>query len=372
MKKVLFLAVVSLAAASCLKNEAFVVETPQELTFKAVANVATKADAQLEGTLLNKDYRIYASATQRKADGTIENASYFTDKTFATDTTITIDANSQYHAMEFINGEWQVSPIYWPLGGCSVDYIAYAMPSDVHDANPAPADGPVATYKNKATDVASHLAFNSWDTYDNQVDVLYAVKNGANTTDHAGNTDAGTQQTLPLTFNHAQALLVFKAKVNTPNVMQINEIKIAGLQVKGNFVVDNTRNSLVAEWTSLETKDGKDVVAEGANTNDDNLHAYNDDEPKDATSEYLDNTADFEQVGSSLLIPQQSARNFVVTYHISGKKMKYEYNHSRTAWEMGKKYVYNLDFTLNEVVITESVEDFLAADNLVENTIPLK
>ena len=36
MKKVLFLAVVSLAAASCLKNEAFVVETPQELTFKAV------------------------------------------------------------------------------------------------------------------------------------------------------------------------------------------------------------------------------------------------------------------------------------------------------------------------------------------------
>lgn len=359
MKKVLFLAVVSLAAASCLKNEAFVVETPQELTFKAVANVATKADAQLDTTFLTKEYGIYASATQRRADGTIENAVYFNDKFFYTDTTTAVNANSQYHAWDNVSGVWKESPIYWPLGGCSVDYIAYAMPTAVHDANPALEYGPVATYKEATTDVASHLAFNGWDTYKNQVDVLYAVKNGANTTDHAGNTDGGSQKTLPLTFNHAQALLVFKAKVNTPNVMQINEIKIAGLQVKGNFVVDNTRNSLVAEWTSLETVDGEDVVAKGANPEDDNLHLYNAAEPKDATSEYLDNTDEFEQVGSSLLIPQQPALNFVVTYTVSGKEMHYEYNHKRSAWEMGKKYVYNLDVDLNEIIITENVVDFV-------------
>lgn len=353
MKKVLFLAVVSLAAASCLKNEAFVVETPQELTFKAVANVATKADAQLEGTLLNEDYRIYASATQKKADGTIENASYFTDKPFATaDSPVT--AGSTYHAMELVEDVWQKSPIYWPLGGCLVDYIAYAMPTAVHDAVPALENGPVATYEKEATDVASHLAFNSWDTYKNQVDVLYAVKNGANTTDHAG------AATLPLTFNHAQALLVFQAKVNVEHVMQINEIKINGLLVKGNFVVDNTKNNLLAEWANLLSVPGEDVVAPGATPEDDNLHAFVPaEDPTADASEYLDNTADFEQVGSSLLIPQQPALNFVVTYTVSGKTMKYEYNHNRSAWEMGKKYVYNLDVTLNEIIITEDVVDFV-------------
>ena len=361
MKKVLFLAVVSLAAASCLKNEAFVVETPQELTFKAVANVATKADAQLEGNLLNEDYRIYASATQKKADGTIENASYFTDKPFATDGPVT--TGSTYHAMELVEDVWQKSPIYWPLGGCLVDYIAYAMPTAVHDANPALENGPVATYANATTDVASHLAFNSWDTYQQQVDVLYAVKNGANTTDHAG------AATLPLTFNHAQALLVFKAKVNVEHVMQINEIKMNGLLVKGDFVVDNTKNNLLVEWANLLAVPGEDVVAPGATPENDNIHAFDPAEnPIADAAEYLDNTADFEQVGSSLLIPQQPALNFVVTYPVSGKTMKYEYNHSRAAWEMGKKYVYNLDFTLNEIVITEDVVDFV----LDEETIPLK
>lgn len=365
MKKVLFLAVVSLAAASCLKNEAFVVETPQELTFKAVSNVATKADAQLEGTLLNEDYRIYASATQRKADGSVENASYFTDKPFATaDSPVT--AASTYHAMELVEDVWQQSPIYWPLGGCLVDYVAYAMPTAVHDADPALASGPVASYANASTDVASHLAFKSWDTYKNQVDVLYAVKNGANTTANAG------ASTLPLTFNHAQALLVFQARVNIEHVMQINEIKINGLLVKGDFVVDNTKNNLLVEWTNLLAVPTEDVVAPGETPEDDNLHAFVPaEDPTADASEYLDNTTDFEQVGSSLLIPQQPALNFVVTYTVSGKTMQYEYNHNRSAWEMGKKYVYNLDITLNEIVITEDVVDFLDAANLVETPLPL-
>lgn len=361
MKKVLFLAVVSLAAASCLKNEAFVVETPQELTFKATTNVATKADAQLEGTSLNKFYRIYASATQRRADGSIENASYFTDKPFATDTTKAIGASSKYQAMELIEGIWQVSPIYWPLGGCSVDYIAYAMPGEVHDATPDLEDDPDATYKNEGTDVASHLAFNGWDTYKHQVDVLYAVKNGANTTEHAG------AATLPLTFNHAQALLVFQARVNVDSVMQINEIKIKDLLVKGDFVVDNTRNNLIAEWENLATVQNEDMIAPGADPENDNLHAYVEGEdPK--VAEYLDNTSKFEQVGSTLLIPQQPTLNFVITYTVSGKTMEYEYNHERSTWEMGKKYIYKLDFTLNEVVITPSVENF----ETTEYPLPLK
>ena len=357
MKKSLFiLAMAAVAAVGCLKTETVTVDTPQEIAFKAVANAATKADAQHVGVFVDEDYRLYVSATQKKVDGTIENASYFTDKPFDT---ATAAADAEYHAWDPETNA--AAPIYWPLGGCILDYIAYAMPVVVHDADPALVEGPVATYDNEASDVASLVAFDDWDTYKNQVDLLYAVKNGATTAENAG------AETVGLTFNHAQALLVFQAKVNTEHVMQINEIKIDGLLVKGDFIVDNSKNNLAAYWTNLVPVADENVVAPGATPEDDNLHAYLDSEdPTADASEYLDNTTEFEQIGSTLLIPQQPALNFVVTYTISGKTMEYEYNHVRKAWEMGKKYIYNLDITLNEIVITENVVDFDDVENPIE------
>ena len=47
--------------------------------------------------------------------------------------------------------------------------------------------------------------------------------------------------------------------------------------------------------------------------------------------------------------------------------MTYEFNHVRKAWEMGKKYVYQLDFTLNEIIVTEEVKDYVVE----ETPIPL-
>lgn len=343
MKKVLLLTVAAMAAASCLKSETVMIETPQELSFQAISKVQSKADAQLDGAFLTEPYRIYASATQRKADGTVENASYFTDKAFDTEDTAPTAA-STYHAWD--EAADAKAPIYWPIGGCVLDYIAYAMPADVHGTLP------VASYDNEATDVASMLAFDSWDTYANQVDVLYAVSNGATT-----EMNAGVDKSVALTFNHAQALLVFQAKVNIPDVLQINEIKINGLLVKGDFVVDNTKNNLVAGWQNLVTVANEDVIAPGADPAADFISAV------DATPEYLTETADFAQVGSTLLIPQQPALNFVVTYTISGKTMQYEFNHTRESWEMGKKYIYSLDFTLNEIVITEDVTEYLDVPN---------
>ena len=344
MKKILFFAALTLAATACLKNDPDVVVPAGEMTFKAMANVSTKADAQLEGTVLSADYRIYASATQKNADGTVENPVYFSDKAFDTEDAVPT-ASSTYHAWDETNDV--MDPIYWPIGGCALDYVAYAMPVEAH-TTPA-AEGPVATYANAATDVASNLAFKGWDTYKNQVDVLYAVKNATNTAANAG------ANTVALTFNHAQALLVFDAKVNVAGVLTINSITMNGLLVKGDFVVDNSKNKAVAAWENLATVASEDVVAEGADPAADNL------------GEALVNTTDFAQVGSTLLVPQQPALNFVVNYTISGNTMNYEYNHTRTAWEKGKKYIYKLDFTLNEVVITETVEDYVD----VENPIPL-
>ena len=64
------------------------------------------------------------------------------------------------------------------------------------------------------------------------------------------------------------------------------------------------------------------------------------------------------QLGETLLVPQQQARNFCVTYTVGGNTLQYYYNVPRRVWQAGYKYVYNLDINLNEIIITETVADF--------------
>jgi hypothetical protein len=331
MRKALFFCIAALGLSSCFKAETEITQQPQEIGFKAISSKVTKADAQLEGTLLNKDYSIYASATQKNANGSIENASYFVDQQFQTEDA-TVTAASQYRAW---SGD-AAAPLYWPVGGVTVDFLAYAMPTAKHGT-------PAATYPN-TTDVAATVAFEDWNTYENQVDLLYAVNNGAKSS------TSGATDYVKLSFNHAQALLVFQAKVNAEDIITINSITINGLKVKGTFTVDNSRNNLVAEWSELTSETGCDVVAAGADSNKDNL------------GEAIKSTSDFEQIGSTLLVPEQPRLNFAINYTIGNNTMTYTYNEARGTWEMGKKYIYKLDMTLSEIILTEEVVDFVDAN----------
>lgn len=324
----IILSIAALALSSCYKAETVISVQPQEIGFKAISSNATKADAQLEGTLLTKDYSIYAAATHKSTSGAIETPVFFKDQQFQTEDA-TVSATSQYRAW---NGT-EAAPIYWPVGGGIVDFLAYAMPTTSHGT-------PAATYANEATDVASEISFAEWNTYDNQVDLLYAVNNG---TTYAANGAAA--DFVKLSFNHAQALLVFQAKANMENMITINSITIGGLKVKGTFTVDNSRNALAASWSDLEAVDTKNQITEDA------------DRTTDYIGEPLGKT-DFGQVGSSLLIPEQPRLNFTVNYTVGSKTMNYTYNEARGTWEMGKKYIYKIDMNLNEIILTEEVSDF--------------
>ena len=69
-----------LALAACNKSEVITTEGPaNQIAFKAITNIATKANPQLEGTTLGTDgsYKMFVSATSRNANGEIENASFF-------------------------------------------------------------------------------------------------------------------------------------------------------------------------------------------------------------------------------------------------------------------------------------------------------
>ena len=208
---------------------------------------------------------------------------------------------------------------------------------------------PAADYPNEGSDVASMVTFDNWNTYDNQVDLLYAVKNGATTATNAG------AQSVNFEFKHAQALLVFQAQVNTPGVITINSITIPNLKVNGKFVIDNTKNVLNAHWEDLAPIANKDVVAPGADPAADNL------------GEAL-TAAAYAQVGSSLLIPQQPRINFTINYNIGANQMEYTVNLPRGNWEMGKKYIYQLNITLNEIIATQVVSDYLDPANLTTET----
>lgn len=332
MKKSLFFAcIATLGLSACFKAETVVTEQPQEIGFKAISSNATKADAQLDGTMLTKEYSIYATATQKNPAGVIENGAFFVDQQFQTEDQ-EVKTTSKYRA-------WSgaaAAPIYWPVGGVSIDFLAYAMPTGKHDALPA-------AYPNAPTDAASKVAFENWDTYANQVDLLYAANNAAKSSTSVA------ENYVKLSFKHAQALLVFQAKVNTANAVTINSITINGLKVKGTFTVDNSRNDLVASWSDLEAVAGKNVIADGATPGADNLG-----EPIVSTTEYA-------QIGSTLLVPEQPRLNFTINYTMGGKTMNYTYNEARGTWEMGKKYIYKLDMTLSEIILTEDVQDFVDA-----------
>ena len=135
---------------------------------------------------------------------------------------------------------------------------------------------------------------------------------------------------------HAQALLAFQAQASFAGQITITNIEIEDLEHTGTFTVNNTKNNIEASWDI--TASGKKAVKGMSNY--------------PVTASMADVTCD------NLLVPQQGKKNITVTYTIAGNEYKYTLNNERTIWEAGKKYVYQFNMTLTEIVFTESVSDW--------------
>ena len=348
-----------LALAACNKSEVVTTEGPaNQIAFKAISNPATKA-GELNGTTIDgKSYVIYASASQYSANGVLENGVFFNDQAFKD-----IAAPKWQHVTA--ESAAVADPIYWPVGGAKMDFLAYALPIGKKSSIPAP------TFNN--TVAASDVTVTTWDTYANQVDLLYAA---ANAQTSAANGIASDY--VKMTFKHAQALLIFNVKVNAEvvNKLTVNKISFvedpkavspAGtLVTTGTFKVDNSRNELKAAWTLSAA--GSDYTMPSATISEKsecNLATVSGVENYGTA---LSKTA-YAQLGETLLIPEQPRQNFTINYTVGGNTMDYTYNIERGAWEMGKKYIYNLDINVNdEIIITEVVKDF----DPVEDTVTIQ
>ena len=405
MKKTfLFLGAAMMMLAACNKSETVNVpeaQGPVELGFKAFSAKHTKG-AELTGSLLPNTYGIYAAATQKNASGVIENPSFFTGNEQLFGTTDTPVATTLWHAGEYATSAFSPKPQYWPIGGVQMDFLAYSMPMASHEGV---ADGDwKAVWDNATTDVASQVTFYNVNTYDNQEDVLFAAANdmnGSSSAVIAGDAVRGVN----LAFDHAQALLIFNVKVKGESAadndavsekMKIKEIAFytadrveamreheqllpsnpshvladrvnddITLKTIGTFRVDNSRNNLLASWSDLASDKDQHKMPDGVTAkSDSNLEASIVDDAKVIDyDEPIPYAEKYRQLGETLLIPEQTKVNFTITYEVGGKTMLYTYNDLRGVWEKGKKYIYNLDLTLNEIVITESVNDFVLAQS---------
>lgn len=258
------------------------------------------------------------------------------------------------------------TPKYWPLTG-NLDFLCIAS-SGLNTADNGIVPTCVWNAENAAKEVVVTVPDNS-SAFD---DILFGRAN-AQTFVATGN---------PVVFNHAEAAVVFTAKSNiaynaTNNVgITIDSIAVNGAKYSGTLTVTNpaagataVTDSVVAVWSNLGTQ--KDYVKArvwdsanlGTSVSESVLTGLN----LTATSAALA-TKPFGE--GYVILPEQEATPFTVYYTIHNgfkadgttkldNNLQYKYSPtSGTKWNQGKKYVYDINITLNEITIAPSVVDW--------------
>ena len=336
MKKALIFVGAALALIACSKTETVVNEEVGEIAVNAVVSNQTRgAEFYNEDNVLPTDnsYEIYVGANSS------QNASFLDNVLFAY-------RDSKWGASTKSGSTYTAASVYWPVGGQKVDFLAYAKPAD---SDLAPVfDG---------TKKADKFTVSSWNTFNKQVDLLYAIAN--NKKNQAAPVD--------MLFNHTQALIIFNVRYNTGNgTFKVKEVKFANKYTTGTLEVNNERNNVVVDWKTSGTAadlvmpdgttDGDASKVQGSNATT-KIVAYN--------TAIAQGTA-FKQLGETLLVIPQPASNPIITYTIAPGENPVEYtielNAKRLDWEAGYAYIYDLSFNNNEITLNPTVVPWTVVD----------
>ena len=327
-RRISLLAVV-LVLCSCAKT--LTREDPLELTLRPVASVSTKADPELDGASLGTDntYVIYASAS---ATG---NPAYLTGQLFTY-----YSSSAAWKASSGTPGNYESSPVYWPLSGTTVDFLALALKPEAYTALTT-APGSIAWNGSSQGGSAGGVTIAEWDTYANQYDVMYAVKNGQS----VNNSSAGT---IPLAFQHALAVVGFTAKSSTEaDVYTLKGAIFNDLQFKGTIALDNTVTELVPAWSvpnDAEHRGDKAIPMTAATFSVPGPGA----------------TGSAIKLTDHLLVIPQASRSVTLTYRVRNSlaDLTVVLPLPRVIWKAGHRYIYNLVFTPTEIQATVTVTDW--------------
>ena len=308
------------AFVACNKTETVVVsDGPYEIGLNVAVTAATKPgpavdyDPEYFGSTLDAAEHVIYLAASTPTQGWYLNGALFS---YIDDYSAWLGSSAP--------GTW--ASVYWPVGGESVDFLAYALKTSYTGLN-------ISFGASPDTPAAHELTISNWNTYDKQYDVLYAVKNGQKAS------SAG----VAMEFKHAQALLCFKAMKEGEAEIVLKNITVKDLEYTGTFTVDNSLSLPVASWEN---------TAHG----DIPLLKYDADLTTDLD---LELEAGYPlQAARHLLIPQQTSKVIVVTYEVDGVELTTEVNIPRRVWEIGYCYEYSLNFSTSEIEVVPSVSDW--------------
>ena len=337
MKKVFFAVAVFAALTACNK-EVSPVPVPENGQLKelAVASVsATTTKGYVEGedfldTAYDKLHEDGENPTEARKmllsayvePTTGEAGNYFTGEIFAKG-----DDELYHHDPK----------IYWPLAS-KLSFLAVSSTEEFSGT----------AIKWNADNVSKQVILDVSKKY-LQDDILFA---GAFQAEKANSSDKGT---VPMVFNHAQAWIEFQLQVadeSMEDILTIKDIKLENVYSRGELTITgpaSTSESATASW-NFNKEAASDLVM---------------DDTYDVTGNFLTKDVSY----MDMLIPEQGQTSILITYTLNGgEELQYRYNLDTATWQMGKKYIYKIKFSLYEITIDPSVVPF--ADGDVSNFNP--
>ncbi len=322
MKKLVLLSVAALAICACSKDEKIAEVSAsnqqKEIALFAVTQPSTRA-AIADATYPDNQVMQVAAYSFPKTSSWAAGG-YF-DKTPFSGTNAT---------------NWTGTPKrYWPLSDAYVSFLAVTGidAEDITFATSTFASGATAVY-----DAASFAA---------QGDLMYSGKQEEVT--KTGNTLAYPGNVV-MTFKHALAWLQFKVRI--PNAatyttaIDVTSIVVNGAYQTGTFTITNTGYDTAGDPTPTGTW-GSFGSATATTV------------PNSEYTAALPNNGSYADCGNVLLVPQASPTtsftSFTINYQIDGKAYSFDYTPDSKVLAQATKYIYNITFTLNEIIIDPEV-----------------
>ena len=340
MKKTVFIAALAIVAmASCTKNE--ISQSTRTNEIKFTTPVLARHTKSVEITDANypqsASFNVYAWYNSEAAFNSSTASPYMSKVTVSYDSSINDPADNG-------SGAWISNPVYyWPKQGV-LTFDAYS-PSDLTGTvNATALDGISVENHTVATTLA------------NQQDFLYANR-ALNKTSSKG-TENDTYDGVDIAFNHALAVVKFQAKTaddyHLTTTIKIKDIKLKQIKNIGTFNQNESTSSPAwSDWSGSETY----VALENNNA---------------TTSTEVD--TELSSVGSSVIVLPQtfapSTQELYIEYYIKTSasneilqtKSLYlnttEVTSAAYSWEMGKRYTYNIVFSLDKVYFAPSVDNW--------------
>ena len=327
MKKYFYLfAAAAVALASCssddtiAENSSVGNQQQKEIALSAFAQKATRA-AISDGTYPDNQVMQVAAYSFPKTSSWAAGG-YF-DKTPFNGTNAT---------------NWTGTPKrYWPLSDAYVSFLAVTG-----------VDAEDITFDQTEYSSVKHYASGAAVVYDAasftaQGDLMYSGK-------QEEVTKSGNTLTYPddadMVFKHALAQLNFKIRV--PNaatytdVIDVTSIVVNGAYQTGTFTITNTGYDTAGDPTPTGTW-GSFGSATATTV------------PSSSYTAALPNDGTYADCGNVLLVPQASPTtsftSFTINFTMHGKAYSFEYTPASTVLAQATKYIYNITFTLNEIII---------------------